>query len=157
METIDKIVTIQMEMVQYLSGRNLWNKNDEYGKDGELSGDDISRMITKMSTYNVYLGLYIAEFDFKINMMEAERKNCWADFYSKQRSNPEIKITQKDAEIAADEIVSEAVNREIETKRQLVKIKNLRADCKDLVASLQSRLNQLKQERIEASMVPNPK
>lgn len=146
MKPIDEIVKKQMNVIEWLENSDIKN----------IPGEDISRAIVVLSTNNVFLGEFVAEHDYEINMMEASRKNAWADSYAKQRSS-EVKITQKDSEINADQEVKKLVMDEIEAKRSLAKIKNLRMDCKELVSSLQSRLNHLKQERIDASMVPNPR
>jgi hypothetical protein len=150
---IDETVGKQLKIIQYIERHSI----------SELQGDGISQMIVALSTNNVFLGQFVAERDYEINMMEATRKNLWTDEYAQARAgaktNPEapVKTTQKDSEMMADKAVNEMVMDEIEAKRSLAKIKNLRIDCKELVSSLQSRLNHLKQERIDASMVPDPK
>lgn len=145
-EGIDETVGKQIKIIQYIDKRDV----------ATLQGDEISRMIVALSTNNCFLGQFVAERDYEINMMEAVRKDAWTDKYAEQRKS-EVKITQKDSEINADMAVKSMVMDEIEAKRSLAKIKNLRIDCKELVTSLQSRLNHLKQERIDASMVPDPK
>ena len=145
-QEVSEVIEKQVKVVEYINNHEVSN----------LQGDDISRMIIVLSTNNVFLGQHIANLDYEVTMKEAIRKGLWSDRYIELRKS-EVKITQKDSEIDADQSVKEMVLEEIESKRILGKIKNLRMDCKELVSSLQSRLNQLKQERIDASMVPNPK
>jgi len=146
MESIDKTVEKQIAVIQWIDER----------KTKDIQGDKISEAIVVLSTNNVFLGQFIADRDYEINMMEATRKNLWTDEYAKSRAS-EVKTTQKDSEMMADKEVHTMVLDEIEAKRSLAKIKNLRTDCKEVVTSLQSRLNHLKQERIDASMVPTPR
>jgi len=162
---IDEVVGKQMVVINYINGK-VGNDIDGYLQktdNTDLPGEVVSRAIMVLSTNNVFLGLHVSKMDYEINMMEAIRKNSWTDEYAKARSgakgSPEnpVKVTQKDSEMIADRTVQTMIMDEIEAKRSLAKIKNLRTDCKELVTSLQSRLNHLKQERIDASMVPNPR
>lgn len=119
-----------------------------------LDGNTISRMIVHLATNNSVLGQMVAEYEYKLDMMTATRKSAWAEKFAEVRSGEE-KITQKDTEVIADAEVEDMVKEEIETKHMLLKIKNMRSDCKDVQTALQSRLGHLKQERMD-SMLPNP-
>jgi len=142
-DDIEKVVNNQLKIVNFL----------EKNKPNEINGDEISRMIIVLATNNCYLGQFVSSLEYALDMSTALRKSIWTDKYSEIRKGIE-KVTQRDTEAFADKEVETMVKEEIELKRKLLKVKNLRVDCRELQTALQSRMGQLKSERLDA-MLPN--
>lgn len=119
-------------------------------KISNINGDELSRKALFLSTHKFYLGSEISELEYNLNMNEAIRKQTWAEAYGEARKSEE-KTTQKDCEIIADEKVRASILEEIELKKNIMKLKMIRADVGDIVTTVQTRISVLKQERFESN------
>jgi len=155
-ERIDLVVAKQLKILKYLELHPLFDGEDSTSC--EIMPDMLSRIAISLATNNAFLGQIVAHYQYELDMSEVVRKNARVDAYKKFRTT--IKedgkaISQGDAEVFADGEVSEMLKEEMETKRMLLKVKNLRADCGDMVTAIQSRIG-FSRDELKNSLMPNP-
>lgn len=145
---IDQVVAKQMKIIEFLSGEKL----------SEIPTERLSLAAIALATNNAYLGDQLADYQYKLEMTEATRKQVWADKYVEfKRSGIDgQKITQKDAEVFADIAVEGDIKEEIETRHSLQKIKMMRASCGDILTAIQTKISFAKEE-LRSSLMPNAK
>lgn len=121
-----------------------------------LSGDEISEKIVKLAVLKINIGQALAKLDYQCNMAEAMRKQEWNRVFSEFRSGTEFSLPNDkglsiaESEVRANMAVDNLLKEEIEEKRKLTLLKNLRQDCESVIMTCQSRLGQLKSEMVEA-------
>lgn len=140
---IEEVIASQLKIVKYLDDHEI----------GKIGGDELSRMVVALATNNAYLGQLVAKYEYDHDMQEALAKNTEIKEYMALR-NGEGKMSQGDAEKFSKDKTEDINKSAIKIKGNLLRIKNLRTDCKELQTAIQSRIGQLKQERMDA-MLPN--
>lgn len=118
---------------------------------GNLFGDELSKKALHLATMKSFLGQSLADMEFTLNMTEADRKARWTSFFMEAKRSQD-KITVMECSSIADVAIKDVLNKEIELKGQVQKIKNLRQDVSDIITTIQTRINALKSERIESNL-----
>lgn len=119
-------------------------------KVGSWTGDELSRIAIKLQTLNTYLGEIVAESNYEYNKAYAYRKFKQASDFKAIRQNIDKKIGEADNEALV--MAKENVNNEIEKQYQADLLNSLHDDIEKLVMTLQTRISQLKLERINSNL-----
>lgn len=123
---------------------------------GELkdwTGDELSRAITSLAILRVNLGSELADavayFDISYLHRKLKYANEWKP--TKEKLNKQMdRATVQDVDSAIMEKIAEDQENEIKAKHRAEQLRILYDSTETLITSMQSRLNVLKQERIEA-------
>ena len=123
-------------------------------KQFDFTGDDISRAIAKLSVLRVNLGEAmvdaIAKYDFSYLNRKIQYANEWQT--QKVELNKKIdKLTNPDVEAEVQEQIKELLIEEIENKHYGERLRILYDSTSLMISALQSRLNVIKQEKVETS------
>lgn len=108
-----------------------------------LSGDDLSSKALVLSINKVFVGQKLVEYEYQLSHNKTIRKSEWGNSFR------EATGTVDERKIFADGSVKKMVKDEIELERKIGTLKNLRADCSDLISMIQTRLSQLRSELAE--------
>jgi len=116
------------------------------------SPDQLSRALTKIAVLRVNLGSEMADamayYDFSYTGRKIRYASEWKP--TKSELNQTIKATIQDIDSKIITNMADEMNEEIQSKHYAEKLKIIYDASETLITALQSRINVLKQERIEA-------
>lgn len=140
--TIDECTKKMLGVVKYFQERE---KNFD-----SIDGETVLRAAVMLATYKATLGQFVAQLQYEVNISEMIKKNTWTSEFMEAKKSGE-KVTDKFAANYADIKIQTLEETLIENTYKLNLIKNLRTDSGDVISTLQSRFNQMKQERMDAN------
>lgn len=119
----------------------------------EWSGDELSRALSKMSVLRVNLGQELADAMAFYDISYLTRKMRYASEWKPTKDELSKKLkraTIQDIDSTVLEKIAEDYEQEIKSKHRAEKLRILYDSTETLITAMQSRLNTLKAERIEA-------
>lgn len=120
-----------------------YNRQFEDGTIRLANLDQLSNIATRLSSYKIYLGEYVAELERAADLAEAKREQVREKAYRDARND---KATQADADNIKRLQGESATQEWIEAKYQYKTVANLWRDIDNLIDTIRSRLSYKKQE-----------
>jgi hypothetical protein len=139
---IKAIVSKILEIIEYVQ-----NKGSNFDT---MPPEDIVRAFVMLAAYKATLGQELAKIQFEQNILEAKKKHLWTVSFIEFKQDK--KTTDIAARTQADLEVQELEQEIVDLRYPLEVVKNLRVDTDAVISTLQSALNQRKQEAREATM-----
>lgn len=131
---LDEVVT---ELRQYIGIINA-------KKIGEMSGDDLSKLVVKLASYNSTLGEYVADAERAADYAEAS--------FDLKKEKAYAEARKKDEKVADSDNIKRLESMDekgawIEAKYQYKVLAILRADVNNLIDAIRSRLSFIKSDK----------
>jgi len=138
---INEIKEEILKISKYIEDNNINN----------LTGDEISRAVTRLAVLRVNLGQEFAQATGDYDFSYIARKIEYASQYNRFKAEATEKLTQKDLDSATIVSIGDMMKKEADNKFISDSLKILYDSSGTLISTLQTRLKVLENERREAS------